>query len=115
LENVIETYDGAVIATGGSLVSEPATFDLLLSACFTVWLTARPEEHMSRVMAQGDFRPMADNSEAMEDLRRILEGRAALYTKADVTVETAGKSVEQSLTLLKAAVAAETPSKGTAA
>jgi XRE family aerobic/anaerobic benzoate catabolism transcriptional regulator len=115
LESVIETYDGAVIATGGSLVSEPATFDLLLSACFTVWLTARPEEHMSRVMAQGDFRPMADNSEAMEDLRRILEGRAALYSKADVTVETAGKSVEQSLTLLKAALAAETPSKGTAA
>jgi XRE family aerobic/anaerobic benzoate catabolism transcriptional regulator len=106
LESVIETYDGAVIATGGSLVSEPATFDLLLSACFTVWLTARPEEHMSRVMAQGDLRPMADNSEAMEDLRRILEGRAALYSKADVTVETAGKSVEQSLALLNAAVAA---------
>src|SRR5689334_5439138 len=105
LESVIETHDRAVIATGGSLVSEPATFDLLLAACFTVWLTARPEEHMSRVMAQGDLRPMADNSEAMEDLRRILEGRAALYSKAEVTVETAGKSVEQSLALLQAAVA----------
>jgi XRE family aerobic/anaerobic benzoate catabolism transcriptional regulator len=108
LESVIETYDRAVIAAGGSLVSEPATFDLLLSACFTVWLTARPEEHMSRVMAQGDLRPMADNTEATEDLRRILDGRAALYSKADVTVETAGKSVEQSLALLKSAVA-ETP------
>ena len=107
LESVIETYDRAVIAAGGSLVSEPATFDLLLSACFTVWLTARPEEHMSRVMAQGDLRPMADNTEAMEDLRRILDGRAALYSKADVTVETAGKSVDQSLDLLETAVAAE--------
>jgi XRE family aerobic/anaerobic benzoate catabolism transcriptional regulator len=106
LESVIETYDRAVIATGGSLVSEPATFDLLLSACFTVWLTARPEEHMSRVMAQGDLRPMADNTEAMEDLRRILEGRAALYSKADITVATAGKSVDQSLALLETAVAA---------
>ena len=107
LETVIESHDRAVIATGGSLVSEPATFDLLLSACFTVWLTARPEEHMSRVMAQGDLRPMADNTEAMEDLRRILEGRASLYSKADAVVETAGKSVDGSLALLKAAVAAE--------
>ena len=107
LESVIESYDRAVIATGGSLVSEPATFDLLLSACFTVWLTARPEEHMSRVMAQGDLRPMADNTEAMEDLRRILDGRAALYSKADAVVETADKSVNQSLDLLKSAVATE--------
>lgn len=104
LESVIETHDRAVIATGGSLVSEPATFDLLLAACFTVWLTARPDEHMSRVMAQGDLRPMADNTEAMEDLRRILDGRAALYNKADATVATAGKSIDQSLALLKSAV-----------
>lgn len=104
LESVIETHDRAVIATGGSLVSEPATFDLLLAACFTVWLTARPEEHMSRVMAQGDLRPMAENTEAMEDLRRILDGRAALYSKADATVATAGKSIDQSLALLKAEI-----------
>ena len=106
LESVIDMYHRAVIATGGSLVSEPATFDLLLSACFTVWLTARPEDHMSRVMAQGDLRPMADNTEAMEDLHRILDERATLYSKADATVETAGKSIEQSLALLESAVAA---------
>ncbi|HUH85778.1 MAG TPA: helix-turn-helix transcriptional regulator [Stellaceae bacterium] len=105
LETVIERHDRAVIATGGSIVSEPATFDLLLSACFTVWLTAAPEEHMSRVVAQGDHRPMAENDEAMEDLRRILAGRNALYAKADVTVDTAGKTPEQSLRELKAAVA----------
>jgi XRE family transcriptional regulator, aerobic/anaerobic benzoate catabolism transcriptional regulator len=107
LEGVIESHEAAVIATGGSLVSEPATFDLLLSACFTVWLKAKPEEHMSRVMAQGDFRPMAENDAAMEDLRRILEGRAALYSKADVTVDTAGHSLAASLRALKAAVSEE--------
>jgi XRE family aerobic/anaerobic benzoate catabolism transcriptional regulator len=107
LESVIESQERAVIATGGSLVSEPGTFDLLLSACFTVWLTARPEEHMSRVVAQGDFRPMADNEAAMEDLRKILEGRQARYSKADATVDTAGKSVEASLRALEAAIAAK--------
>jgi len=105
LETVIERHDRAVIAAGGSIVSEPATFDLLLSACYTVWLTAAPEEHMSRVMAQGDTRPMADNEAAMEDLRRILAGRHALYAKADAVVDTAGKTVEQSFKELRAAVA----------
>ena len=104
LEAVIERHDRAVIATGGSIVSEPATFDLLLSACFTVWLTASPEEHMSRVMAQGDTRPMADNEAAMEDLRRILAGRHTLYAKADAVVDTAGKTIEQSLAELRSAV-----------
>lgn len=96
LEATIEGHDRAVIATGGSIVSEPATFDLLLSACFTVWIKAQPEEHMSRVVAQGDYRPMADNEEAMEDLRRILAGRVALYSKADAVVDTSGKTVGQS-------------------
>jgi XRE family transcriptional regulator, aerobic/anaerobic benzoate catabolism transcriptional regulator len=105
LEGVIERYDRAVIATGGSIVSEPATFDLLLSACYTVWLTAAPEEHMSRVVAQGDTRPMAENEQAMEDLRRILAGRNALYSKADARIDTAGKTVEQSFAELKAAAA----------
>jgi XRE family aerobic/anaerobic benzoate catabolism transcriptional regulator len=105
LEAVIERHQSAVIATGGSLVSEPGTFDLLLAGCFTVWLKAAPEEHMGRVLAQGDTRPMADNSEAMDDLRRILAGRDALYSKADAVVDTAGKTVEQSLAELSVAVA----------
>jgi len=104
LENVIEHHHRAVIATGGSIVTEPATFDLLLSACFTVWLTAAPEEHMGRVVAQGDYRPMAENDEAMDDLRRILASRNALYAKADATVDTAGKTVDQCLQELEAAV-----------
>jgi XRE family aerobic/anaerobic benzoate catabolism transcriptional regulator len=105
LETVLERHDCAVIATGGSLVSEPGTFDLLLSTCYTVWLKASPEEHMARVVAQGDMRPMADNAESMADLRRILAGRTALYAKADATVDTAGKSVDEAFAELDGAVA----------
>lgn len=105
LEKVLDKFERAVIATGGSIVSEPATYDLLLSACYTVWLKAEPEEHMARVVAQGDTRPMAASGEAMDDLRRILAGRAALYGQADVIVDSAGKSVEQTLAELHKAVA----------
>ena len=105
LERVLEKNERAVIATGGSIVSEPGTYELLLSTCFTVWLRAEPEEHMARVIAQGDTRPMAGNDQAMEDLRRILDGRAVLYGQADVTMDTAGKTTEQSFSALRKAVA----------
>ena len=108
LERVLEHNDRAVIAAGGSIVSEPGTYDLLLSTCYTVWLRAAPEEHMARVVAQGDTRPMAGNQEAMDDLRRILDGRAALYGQADAIVDTTGKPMEQSLAELKRAAGAET-------
>ena len=101
LEKALETHERCVIATGGSIVSEPGTYDLLLSTCFTVWLKAEPEEHMARVVAQGDTRPMAGNTQAMEDLRRILHGRGMLYAQADAVVDTAGHTVEQSLRTLK--------------
>lgn len=106
LERILENHEGCVIATGGSIVSEPGTYDLLLSTCFTVWLQAQPEEHMARVVAQGDLRPMAGNAQAMEDLRRILGGRSPLYGQADAVVNTAGKSIEQSLRALKKALPA---------
>ncbi|HUL93936.1 MAG TPA: helix-turn-helix transcriptional regulator [Burkholderiales bacterium] len=106
LERVLEKNERAVIATGGSIVSEPGTYELLLSTCFTVWLKAAPEEHMARVIAQGDTRPMAGNDQAMEDLRRILEGRAVLYRQADVVVDTAGKSAEKSLADLRKSITA---------
>jgi XRE family aerobic/anaerobic benzoate catabolism transcriptional regulator len=104
LERALETQARAVIATGGSLVSEPGTFERLLDACFTIWVQASPEEHMNRVIAQGDHRPMAGNAEAMDDLRRILAQRDALYRKADVTLDTSGKSIEASLEELLALV-----------
>ncbi len=100
LEAVIENNAAFVLAPGGGIVSEPATFDLLLSSCFTVWLKASPEQHMARVIAQGDTRPMGGNQEAMQDLQRILAGRAALYNEADAVLDTSGKTVEQSLTEL---------------
>lgn len=90
LEATIAKYPRAVIATGGSLVTEPATYDLLLSACTTVWLRAAPDMHMSRVVAQGDLRPMADNPRAMEDLAAILAARAPLYAKARHALDTTG-------------------------
>jgi XRE family transcriptional regulator, aerobic/anaerobic benzoate catabolism transcriptional regulator len=91
LEETIQRHPRAVIATPGGIVSEPATFNLLLNHCFTVWVRATPEEHMSRVLAQGDTRPMggagASNAEAMDDLRRILDSRAAFYAKADMVFD----------------------------
>ena len=104
LQDLIARLPSFVLATGGSLVSEPATFELLLANCFTVWLTASPAEHMGRVVAQGDMRPMASNREAMSDLQRILKVRNPLYSKADARVDTAGRSVEDSLALLVEAV-----------
>ncbi len=94
LEEVIRQHPQVVIATPGGIVSEPATFNLLLSHCYTVWLKASPEDHMSRVLAQGDRRPMAGNHEAMDDLKRILESRAQFYSKADKTFDTSDMSTE---------------------
>jgi len=103
LETVIGRFDRVVIATGGSLVTEPATYDLLLSSCFVVWLSAKPHEHMGRVMAQGDLRPMSEGPQAMDDLKAILESRTALYAKADATVDTSGKTEADALADLLAA------------
>jgi len=97
LERVLETCPRAVIATGGSLVSEPGTFELLLNSCFTVWIKASPEEHMARVRAQGDTRPMAGNPEAMDQLKSILKSREALYERADAQLDTAGKPLQTSV------------------
>ena len=104
--------DGVVMTTGGSIVSERETFDLLQSRFYCVWLKANPEEHMSRVVAQGDMRPFdttrGASGEAMEDLRRILASREALYARADAVVDTAARTVKQSLKDLERAVPKET-------
>ncbi len=93
LDQVIKRHERAVIETGGGLVAEAGTYERLLSGCRTIWLQAAPEEHMARVAAQGDQRPMAGNREAMEDLRRILEGRESLYRKADAVLDTSGRTI----------------------
>src|SRR6478752_240941 len=102
LEETVQIYSEVVIATPGGIVSDPATFNRLLAHCTTVWLQAAPEEHMNRVAAQGDTRPMAASREAMADLRRILTGRAAFYAKADAALDTSGKSEDESLAALVA-------------
>ena len=106
LERVVGAHPRAVISVGGGIVSEADTYELLLAGCFTVWVRAQPEEHMSRVAAQGDFRPMAGNEEAMNDLRHILAARAPLYGKADATIDTSGRTPDESLLALRSAVAA---------
>jgi len=104
LEETIAQHPRVVIATPGGIVSDPATFNLLLAHCYTVWVRATPEEHMSRVLAQGDTRPMADNrgnAEAMNDLRRILDSRAAFYSKADAVFDTSEMSLDAATTGLR--------------
>ena len=96
LERIIHSQEDVVLTAGGGIVSETETFNLLLLNCFTVWLKAAPEEHMARVVAQGDTRPMAGHSEAMEDLRKILSSREPLYNKADAVIDTSGRTSDQS-------------------
>ena len=97
LDDVLRRHKDFVIATSGSIVTEPGTLELLLASCFTVWVRAEPEEHMKRVMAQGDMRPMAKSARAMEDLISILRSREPLYAKADVMLSTSNRTPEQNL------------------
>jgi XRE family aerobic/anaerobic benzoate catabolism transcriptional regulator len=104
LEEAIQIYPEAVLAIPGGLVSDAATFNLLLAHCTTVWLHADAEHHMQRVMAQGDLRPMAASQEAMDDLRRILSGRAAFYSKADLKLDTSAQPLAPTFHALRAMV-----------
>ncbi|HEV8023221.1 MAG TPA: helix-turn-helix transcriptional regulator [Candidatus Lustribacter sp.] len=97
LDRLLTSESAFVLATGGSIVSEALTFERLLATCFTVWLQTSPEEHMQRVVAQGDLRPMAGNREAMDDLRRILAGREPLYRRADAALSTSSRAIGESL------------------
>jgi XRE family transcriptional regulator, aerobic/anaerobic benzoate catabolism transcriptional regulator len=105
LERLIAESEAAVITTAGGIVSNPETYALLLRHAHTVWIKARPEEHMSRVMAQGDFRPMAQSRAAMADLVAILEARRADYARAEAEVDTSGDAVKQSFAKLLRIVA----------
>jgi len=105
LDDILRRHPHFVIATSGSIVTEPGTLELLLASCFTVWVRAEPEEHMKRVMAQGDMRPMANNARAMEDLVSILKSREPLYAKAEAVLATTGKTPEQNLAELLRVIA----------
>ena len=105
LEHVIRARENAVIAAGGSLVTDPDTYRLLLDHCHTVWLKARPEEHMNRVIAQGDMRPFKGRAAALDEIRKTLGDRDRLYARADATVDTTGKPLKESLSELKKTIA----------
>ncbi len=94
LTQLLASKELTVLATGGGIVSEPVTFDLILSSFYTIWLKAEPEEHMARVRGQGDLRPMADDRSAMAELRNILTSREPLYARASAVVDTAGLNVD---------------------
>lgn len=106
LRRLIEHPGPMVLATGGGIVAEPLTFDLVLSSFFTIWLKAKPEEHMRRVREQGDLRPMRDDRFAMQELRAILLSREPLYARAREVVDTAGVSVEKATQRLMAVIRA---------
>ena len=104
LEEAVQTHSQAVIATPGGLVSDASTFNQLLAHCTTVWLQADPQDHMNRVTAQGDLRPMAASTEAMDDLKGILAGRAAFYSKARFKVNTSAQPLQPTFLALRAVV-----------
>ncbi|MGH8690173.1 MAG: helix-turn-helix transcriptional regulator [Burkholderiales bacterium] len=104
LERVLAQHGRAVIATGGSLVTDPSTYRLLLERCTCVWLKASPEEHMARVIAQGDMRPFKGRSAALDEIKKLLEDRNRLYSRADATVDTSGKTLKQTFNELRAAL-----------
>lgn len=102
LEAVVQIYPEVVIGTPGGLVSDPDTFNFLLTHCTTVWLQADPEDHMQRVLDQGDVRPMAGNQEqAMEDLKHILASRSDFYSKAQLVIDTSAQPLAETFALLK--------------
>ena len=105
LERVLAQHERAVIAVGGSLVTDAATYDLVLNRCRCVWLKTSPQEHMSRVIAQGDMRPFKGRSAALDEIRKLLEDREPLYARAGLAIDTSGKTVKQSLTELRKALA----------
>lgn len=110
LDRILERHRRFVLATGGGIVSDPGNYNRLLSTCFTIWLRAKPEDHMARVLKQGDRRPMAQSRQAMRDLRRILYSREALYRQADAVLDTSGQSIKNCVyTLVRLAQRLQAP------
>jgi len=96
VERIIATHSSIILAVAGGIVAEPATYSTVRSYFHTIWIKARPEDHMARVRSQGDMRPMAGNPEAMEQLRAILKSRENLYRQAHADIDTSGKTLRAS-------------------
>ena len=104
LERVLGNHPQAVIAAGGSLVTDPGTYRLLLDHCYCVWLRASPTEHMQRVVAQGDLRPFHGRAAALDEIRKLLDERDDLYSRADAVIDTSNRPIRQSLADLRRAL-----------
>jgi len=104
LLDVLARLEKCVIEAGGSIVSESSVFNVLLTTCQVIWIKALPEEHMQRVIDQGDMRPIESNDHAMADLRRILDAREPFYAQAHAVIDTAGKGLEESFRQLTSAL-----------
>lgn len=100
LMNTLQRYDECIIETGGSIVTDLTMLNLLLNSCHVVWLNATPQDHMQRVIDQGDMRPIQNNDDAMSDLRRIMQQRETLYKQAHTELSTSGKTVDECLEIL---------------
>ena len=92
LQSILAGSRPSVVAAAGGVVNEPSTWKALLDRTTVVWLRARPEDHWRRVVAQGDRRPMADNPDAMAELRAMLASREARYAQAHIVVDTARRA-----------------------
>jgi len=103
LKRVLDQSEQIILSAGGGIVSEKETYDYLTSNCYTIWIKAKPEEHMARVIAQGDVRAIAGRNQAMDDLRQILHAREPLYQQADLCINTSGSSIDESFAKLNAA------------
>lgn len=109
LRLILDRGEGAVLATGGGVVNEPSTWQMLRERSMVVWLRARPEDHWSRVIAQGDRRPMADNPDAMDELRTMLREREATYSQARLTVDTVGRTPAEVARVIAEGLSAGSP------
>ncbi len=97
IERLVASGASGILATGGSLVTDHASFDLLRRSAVTIWLKAKPADHWARVVAQGDARPMANRSGAMNELRALLRARRALYERADHVVDTSALGLDRAV------------------
>jgi XRE family aerobic/anaerobic benzoate catabolism transcriptional regulator len=105
LERLLAEGERVVLAAGGSIVRSPDTYRRLLSSCRTVWLRARPEEHLQRVRDQGDLRPMRDRPRAMAELEALLAAREPDYGRCEFAVDTSGRSVDETVARVLAELA----------
>ena len=109
LESVLASGERLVLATGGSIVASPSSFERLRATCRTVWLSARPEEHLARVEAQGDRRPMQGRPRAMQELNELLARREPLYRRCELEIETSGRSVPEVVRAIEQQLAVQEP------